>query len=580
MKKKYKLKQVMFMSLLGFYLLIFIFAIAIITFATQQTLTSYTTDIRLEMLHKNQQNLEYRLEQVEEIGLLIYTNALLGEMIYNEADYSYNSLQLSYEFNEFIGRFLYIKPDIEHINIYCDRLVGYPDDEQYIKPLSEIKWQEKLPLMNEQNFMWISTNDLNNESTLSYAMKFEYSSYIGYVEIILDQQIFSSYIDSELYDKNASSAIISLNEQGEVMSQTFTDIELQNAYIPQTDLPNSNGFIEKNINGQKYLILYSNASGGSWRLIELFPHNEIYERVNDVLNIVIMYIVFTFASLIPLFAWIINLITKPIKHITDDITGNDISNLINTKRRHKIEEFDKLFLSFTAMNKNLRQSINDLHNEQQKKREAEISALQSQINPHFFYNTLDMLNWMAISKGCEDISLVIVRLSRLFRISLSKGSNIIPLKKEVEHSRLYLQIQQTKFRRNFIYEENISDEIMEYYVPKICIQPFVENSIIHGFSNVNIEKPTIKISAKLTGNKSFDLIIEDNGKGLDKNKAKDTGNDSYNGYGIDNVDKRIKLFFGNQYGININNKENGGVIVKLSFPIIDKQSKITHSEEI
>ena len=186
-----------------------------------------------------------------------------------------------------------------------------------------------------------------------------------------------------------------------------------------------------------------------------------------------------------------------------------------------------------------------------------------------------MINWMAQEKGDTEISLLTVRLSRLFRICLSNGNSLIPLRLEIEHTSLYVQIQQTRFDHAFHYEQKIDPALMNCFVPKIIIQPFVENAIIHGFNWNMQEEPRLSLFSCDVNASSYCLVIEDNGIGISKEIIEKMENRNMNrllvgGYGTKNVNERIQMYFGSEYGVRIFSEESKGTRIVLKLPRNDQ----------
>jgi two-component system sensor histidine kinase YesM len=240
--------------------------------------------------------------------------------------------------------------------------------------------------------------------------------------------------------------------------------------------------------------------------------------------------------------------------------------------RHPIVEFDKLSQSFTQMAGQLRSLLDQLEIEYRKKRDLELKVLQSQINPHFLYNTLDMINWMAALKGNHEVSIMAANLARFFRISVSQGNMFIPLREELEHARAYAEIQKSRFRMQFVYREQVDELFKKAFVPKIIIQPVIENAFVHGFrGDSNAAKITIR--AEMAGEREFHLIVEDNGVGLNGGRPLDeskaiSGAAGKGGYGLRNVQERIQLHMGPSYGIQLENRAEGGARVVIKLPYV------------
>lgn len=586
MQKQWTLKELLHVIIGVFYTSVVVVTIIVFSMITQKILTSYTSEIRLEMLEKNRQNLQYRLEQVEEFGLLILTDDQLKQMLYHDADLSYESLIVSRGLSQTIDKYLYLKPEITSVSIYCDRLQGYPESDKYIKGFDDITWMDQMDRFDDQDFIWMNTNKVENQ--ISYIMKFTNSrnELQGFIEISLDDNMFRDYIDQSINSRNESSAIILFDRDEEVMSQIYTSQEVMDEINLDFELPKTAGYEIVTIGQKAYLLLYTEKRSNEWQLLEVLPQSVIYASVANVLKMLFGYLILILVPILPLLTWISKIVGKPIEDMIQDFKKVETEGLEVSPRRHQIKEFDELFIEFSSMNQKLKKSIKDLKREQRHKRDAELNALQSQINPHFFYNTLDMVNWMAISKGYKEISVVVVRLSRLFRISLSKGNALIRLNKEVEHAGLYIQIQQARFYQSFSYEEDVDPALLDCFVPKICIQPFVENSIVHGFDTSSNTDSKIKISAKKVDELSFLLMIEDNGKGLDEDSLdldskveSETESLVLSGYGVKNVNERVKMYFGPAYGVSVRNNLPHGTRVEIKLPIINSQEVALDTEE-
>ena len=216
--------------------------------------------------------------------------------------------------------------------------------------------------------------------------------------------------------------------------------------------------------------------------------------------------------------------------------------------------------------------------EQERLRRAEFELLQAQINPHFLYNTLDAIVWSAESKDEEKVIRMTRSLSDFFRGSLSKGRKDISIKEELVHVRSYLQIQQIRYQDILTYKIDIDDKYMECLIPKITLQPLVENALYHGIKNRR-GGGCISLSAKDCDN-GFIICVEDDGAGMDEERLKkvvksltDRGPEETEIYGLYNVNERIQLDFGREYGISIQSEHNKGTSVYINLPFCPKEEE-------
>lgn len=267
-------------------------------------------------------------------------------------------------------------------------------------------------------------------------------------------------------------------------------------------------------------------------------------------------------------------IYKPIKKLHDvtaTITRNDLQALVN---RDNVDEITELGLSFNIMIGKIRDLLDSKIKEQENLKKAELRALQAQINPHFLYNTLDTIIWMAKAKKTEQVIEIVTALSTFFRISLSKGKDWITIEEEVERTRSYLTIQKMRYNDIMDFKIELDEDVAQNTVLKLTLQPLVENALYHGIKNKR-QGGTIHVRARRKGLHEVLFEVEDNGIGFTPEKlaqlevelADDSGDIRMEtGVGIGNVNKRIRLYYGKQYGISIRSEYNAGTLVTLVIP--------------
>lgn len=225
----------------------------------------------------------------------------------------------------------------------------------------------------------------------------------------------------------------------------------------------------------------------------------------------------------------------------------------------------------------LRQLTADIVREHEAKQKSELNALQAQINPHFLYNTLDIIVWMIENGQREDAIRVVTALARFFRISLSKGRNIIPVRDELEHVRNYLLIQEMRYKNKFHHQITCPEEAANLTTIKLVVQPIVENAIYHSMDFMDGDG-LIDIRAEVDG-KDLTITVSDNGLGMPPDVVErlltaspqpgaQTGSKRGSGIGLRNVQERIRLYFGAEYGVTIQSEPDEGTVVKLHLPAV------------
>lgn len=224
------------------------------------------------------------------------------------------------------------------------------------------------------------------------------------------------------------------------------------------------------------------------------------------------------------------------------------------------ESFDQMVLKIQALMEKVR-------NEEISLRKTELKALQAQINPHFLYNTLDAIGWLCEEERSQDAVEMVNALARLFRISISKGHELIPIEKEVEHAGSYLKIQNFRYKNQFTYHFDVEKSCLPYYCNKITLQPIIENAIYHGIDRM-VDEGKIEITIREQGEDIL-FSIRDNGVGMTREQCaavlnKEPGDQT--GIGIKNVNDRIKIYFGEKYGIQIESELDEGTCVTICMP--------------
>lgn len=264
-------------------------------------------------------------------------------------------------------------------------------------------------------------------------------------------------------------------------------------------------------------------------------------------------------------------ITRPIRRlseVTDQVAKGDLSVRSDVRTGTEVAMLND---SLNSMIDKINELLEQVKKEQIRLRKAEFELLQSQINPHFLYNTLDTIVWLAESGEQKEVVSMVGSLSDFFRASLNQGKDIVSIKEELLHVRSYLEIQQVRYQDILQYEIHVSEELEKYMIPKITIQPLVENALYHGIKNKR-GKGKIVITGLKEKNSLF-LIVEDNGIGIRKeqllqvrNKINGKALEGKDSFGLYNVNERIRLNFGEGYGIFVESCYGEGTTIKVKLP--------------
>jgi len=401
---------------------------------------------------------------------------------------------------------------------------------------------------------------------------------------IIDQ--VNTQIESMMANTSSDKSRIKLEVIRRTMDTLASYVDKMGAQIEAGSLVAENELVLENIRG------VSDVVEGTVQDYMLFEVNQAEQKYKEnqtrFTRLIISYmvllpgvIVFSVAA-----TWIISAsIYVPIKKlhdVTTTLTKNDLQVLVTSSNTDEITE---LGMSFNIMITRIRELLDAKMKEQENLKKAELKALQAQINPHFLYNTLDTIVWMAESNQTGQVIEIVRALSSFFRIALSRGRDWIPIRQEIEHVRSYLYIQKMRYRDILDYEIDVDESILDGTILKLTLQPIVENALYHGIKGKR-NGGTIRIDARKGDHDRIVLEVTDDGVGCTPYKLakiqERLNDESYGitqegeGFGLANVNKRIKLYYGTQYGLSVESQYHQGTRVSVEIPlqeIIDEDQK-------
>ncbi len=325
-----------------------------------------------------------------------------------------------------------------------------------------------------------------------------------------------------------------------------------------------------NYNGERRLITIETVNYCRWRIVGIAYMDEIAAIKKDIGNYILYLLVFGVLFVMSISAFASAKISQPIKKLEKSMKMVEQGKFdinIDIKGETEVAQLSKAFKLMVAR---IKQLMSQIVLEQEAKRISELNALQAQINPHFLYNTLDSVVWMAENGKSDDVITMTVALARLFRISISRGRNIISVRQELEHAKNYLVIQSIRYKNKFKYEIKAQEEALKCSTIKLILQPIIENSIYHGIEYMP-DQGFIKISVSIKDGKLL-YVISDNGLGMDKQTLDSllSGNvksKNGSGVGVKNVHERIQLYYGKEYGLQIESELEVGTTVYIWLPL-------------
>lgn len=457
-----------------------------------------------------------------------------------------------------LDTFIYFHNEVSKITIYTDRIVDYKN--KYLAPIEELKkadWYDNIA--DSRNNNWIANTDEKTIVLVRKMQALEENGITGYFyEKINYDNVFEDL--SENISDNYGICVSDSLGQNIYSYDTFTDKNKEyNLSLPEI----TKKYPDKN---KDYFIVKKSIPETGWNVWLYKPEKLIGTSIRQI-NIItfggtLVCLVATFMCIRFTAIFVTTRIGKLQKAVAR-VEKEDFSYTLNTASQDEIGE---LITSFSKMERKLNYLINEVYKSRIKEKEYEMKALQAQINPHFLYNTLSLINWKAIEAGKRDISKITLALSAFYRTSLNKGNNITHISGEIENMRSYLSIQLMLHDDGFDVTEDIDDSVLEYTCPNLILQPLIENAIDHGIDVMpGDRRGTISVICK-DMDTYIQFVIKDNGIGMTKEQTVKILTKDSKGYGVRNVNERLKLCYGEEYPMIIKSKENTGTEVIITIP--------------
>lgn len=362
-----------------------------------------------------------------------------------------------------------------------------------------------------------------------------------------------------------------INQEGEIIYHPRQNLIYTNL-LEENNVEAANyddGVHEETFNGEERISTVKTVGYTGWKIVSVISKEKLYSQWDQVNKIRITILVIAIAIVIVLNRILSDRITQPIRKLENSVKELELRNPDSIYVGGSIE-IQHLGITIRKMVSQMKQLMEDVVREQEEKRKSELDALQSQIHPHFLYNALDSIVWMIECEQYKDAVTMVTSLAKLFRISLSKGEAIIRIKDEFQHASTYCYIQQIRFKNKFEAQFSLDPEIEDCATIKLIIQPLIENAIYYGLEAMD-EDGIIQVNGyRKDGDIYIDVI--DNGLGMPPEQVEHLLTDGKyerkrgSGVGLRNVDQRIKLYFGNEYGLIVESEPDEGTKVSIHLP--------------
>ena len=404
---------------------------------------------------------------------------------------------------------------------------------------------------------------------------YENGTFRGVILINLNMNKITEICNS--FQEKQENFICIINDKGELVyeqqngRERFAFDEKENRQELNTALGKTKeSCFRLNYRGEKYLVTRTDMKTTGWTLVSMVPYKSVMAETMAISGVMILAVAITLIVTLLLLNRILTGVVKPLKKLEKYMVQVNPDNMDQRMEILTDDEIGHLSMKFNQMMDRIRNLKEQVIEEQEDKRKYELQALQAQINPHFLYNTLDSIIWMAETNDSNIVAMT-EALAKLFRISLNKGNEEISLERELEHVKNYLIIQSMRYADKFTYEISAEPGVERCRTIKLILQPIVENCIYHGIKK---KRGTGKITIRAY-RREQNLIIEvsDDGCGMPKEICRkilsdeiESENISGSGIGVKNVNERIQLRFGKKYGLSYSSEEGVGTTVTYVLP--------------
>ncbi len=536
------------------------------------------TQSETQSVYETGEKINFLLDDLEEFSTMIISNSTLLKMLEHQPQYSQD------QFNNVLRTFITSRDDIESIDLTFNQgyySAGVNKIGKGVQISSELVESSGQPV-------WLPTTHKMIEilsgkfEKLYFTMgrkviDFNTLKDYGYIRFDLEENVLLNAYSGLLDDEPGNyEEVFICNEIGRIIShpnkirigQSIKGEPYAEQVLKDKDTGGHNYVLYKTDTEQ--IAIYSTIQTNGWKIIKNLSTKYLYQEINQIQTYLILGGVI-YAGVILLFMLIFSIrYTEPMMKMRAVIKKVEQGDLTARTEIRSNDELGQLGISLNNMIGEMQQLIGKLVKEEQEKKEVELEALHAQINPHFLYNTLNTIKWMAKIQGNTSVSRSITALIKLLRISTNLGRDTITLREELDYVENYVIIQKLRFNQAINLTQSMEEECLDISVPKLILQPIVENSIIYGLTDER-QEINIEISGFITDDRLI-VEIKDDGPGIEEAVLNHILSDSadknkFSKVGINNVNHRIRLYYGNEFGIHIETKLGAGTLVRVILPV-------------
>ncbi len=400
----------------------------------------------------------------------------------------------------------------------------------------------------------------------------DYSQTVGILAILMERKnlenmLQNAYEEQELYLETAD---------GTLLASNLPEEALHRLSVSQRNVDDRE-FGSITLGGEPCYARSCRIDGSNVYLVSVIPKGAVREGMNVPNGGMGMVFLGVSLLVVMVMATMAKSITGRLKLLKEQMLRIQEGNICKMEEGPSRDEIGQLIGNYNVMVDQVEALLREQYTLGQEKVEAELKALQSQINPHFLYNTLDMINWMSQKKESENIRSVVQAMSRFYRLTLSKGRDIVSIRDEVEMCEAYMEIQKRRYRGRICYEVEVDGDILDCLIPKITLQPFLENAIIHGINEKADGRGMVILNGWMEDGR-ITLSVTDDGEGMTQEDKKKSHQGSH--YGLSNIEHRLELFFGESIPVQVESSPGIGTCVIVNIPVRTEAEEAVEHEKL
>ncbi len=530
--------------------------------------------------------LQYKTESVRNLLYLLATDSSVQELLERRTEYYLEEIGRWPIDSQAFEKILYsvnVDPDISEIRFYMKYGLASVFQNEYYIPLSEFedtRWFKKMQ-SNDRRIYWFfeDSPDSSDAERYIHVVRGVFGSQninelIGIIQFEISEKVLKTTLNNAVLTESTSAMLIDF--EGNLICSAGLKSQEMNLLIWEKIRSRRGGDYSAeswdtiSFGRRKYLVGTQSIENSDWVLFFMLPYRDVIRMsARPIRQILFVFLLFVPLTLLLAF-FVSRSATKRIQDLIRQmakVVQGDFAVQLNPGNNDEIGQLTK---SFNYMISEIERLIEEKYRLGKEVKHLELKALQAQINPHFLYNTLDLINWMSVRYKAHEIRTLVSALSKFYKLSLSKGEDMVTVREELEHVSTYVQIQNMRYEDRIKLIVDVPETLLDCQILKLVVQPLVENAIFHGIMLKDEESGTVRISGEIYLDNLF-LHVKDDGIGMSKDKIHNilsgkVNTQDHHGYGVRNIHERLHLNYGNGFGLSYRSVYGMGTTVTIKIP--------------